>query len=87
MAETVDRPAEVHELHVVHRDLKPENLLLDDACNIKLADFGLSNTHSPGGLLKTACGYFAFPWGNASSQLLLLTYHWAKLWCTSTCSS
>merc|ERR1719335_884233 len=48
--------SKVHQLNIVHRDLKPENLLLDEHSNIKLADFGLSNTHSPGGLLKTACG-------------------------------
>lgn len=41
---------------IVHRDLKPENLLLDHEKNIKLVDFGLSNTYLEGGLLKTACG-------------------------------
>jgi 5'-AMP-activated protein kinase catalytic alpha subunit len=46
----------IHELHVVHRDLKPENLLLDANKNIKIADFGLSNTYKKGELLKTACG-------------------------------
>lgn len=40
----------------MHRDLKPENLLLDHNKNIKIVDFGLSNTFSANELLKTACG-------------------------------
>ena len=32
-------------MNVVHRDLKPENLLLDEQRNIKIVDFGLSNTY------------------------------------------
>lgn len=40
----------------VIRDLKPENLLLDENNDIKIVDFGLSNTYKPGELLKTACG-------------------------------
>lgn len=46
----------IHKLGVVHRDLKPENLLLDHNKDIKIVDFGLSNTYKPGELLKTACG-------------------------------
>ena len=37
-------------------DLKPENLLLDYAHNVKVVDFGLSNTYKSGEKLKTACG-------------------------------
>jgi 5'-AMP-activated protein kinase catalytic alpha subunit len=46
----------IHRLNVVHRDLKPENLLLDHNCQIKIVDFGLSNTYRSDELLKTACG-------------------------------
>ena len=46
----------ISRLNVVHRDLKPENLLLDFDKQIKLVDFGLSNTYKQGELLKTACG-------------------------------
>jgi len=46
----------IHSLNISHRDLKPENLLLDTNFNIKIVDFGLSNTSTSGQLLKTACG-------------------------------
>jgi len=46
----------LHSLGVAHRDLKPENLLLDDRMDMKIVDFGLSNTFQKGGLMKTACG-------------------------------
>jgi 5'-AMP-activated protein kinase catalytic alpha subunit len=46
----------LHKLRVVHRDLKPENLLLDHKKDIKIVDFGLSNTYGKGEMLKTSCG-------------------------------
>ena len=36
--------------------MKPENLLLDRSKNLKIVDFGLSNTYKNEELLKTACG-------------------------------
>ncbi|XP_054809022.1 SNF1-related protein kinase catalytic subunit alpha KIN10-like isoform X3 [Prosopis cineraria] len=45
-----------HRNMVAHRDLKPENLLLDSKCNVKIADFGLSNVMVDGHFLKTSCG-------------------------------
>jgi 5'-AMP-activated protein kinase catalytic alpha subunit len=38
----------LHKLGICHRDLKPENLLMDDYNNIKIVDFGLSNTYIDG---------------------------------------
>ena len=46
-------------VRICHRDLKPENILLDKNMNIKIVDFGLSNTWNPGERLQTACGT---PW-------------------------
>jgi MAP/microtubule affinity-regulating kinase len=45
-----------HARGVIHRDLKAENLLLDRDLNIKIADFGFSNTYSEGEKLDTFCG-------------------------------
>jgi 5'-AMP-activated protein kinase, catalytic alpha subunit len=52
----IDGVEYLHALNIVHRDLKPENLLLDQNKNIKIVDFGLSNTYSRGQTLQTACG-------------------------------
>lgn len=41
---------------MAHRDLKPENILLDYRKEIKIVDFGLSNTYKPGERLETPCG-------------------------------
>ncbi|KAF3790327.1 CBL-interacting serine/threonine-protein kinase 12 [Nymphaea thermarum] len=52
-----------HSRGVFHRDLKPENLLVDDAGNIKVSDFGLSAVSEQvrhDGLFHTLCGTPAY---------------------------
>ena len=36
--------------------MKPENLLLDESLQLKMVDFGLSNTFKEDEKLSTACG-------------------------------
>ncbi len=45
-----------HRKKIIHRDLKLENILMNRNLEIKIADFGLSNTIKFGQKMGTACG-------------------------------
>ena len=36
----------IHSARIIHRDLKPSNILLNENCDVKLCDFGLSRNLS-----------------------------------------
>ncbi|NWV13416.1 CHK2 kinase, partial [Ptilonorhynchus violaceus] len=49
----------LHDNGIIHRDLKPENVLLsssEEACLIKITDFGQSKILGEASLMKTLCG-------------------------------
>ncbi|KAL5196494.1 hypothetical protein ABZP36_000006 [Zizania latifolia] len=64
-----------HSRGVYHRDIKPENLLLDDAGDLKVADFGLG-AFAGGSLHHTLCGTPAYV---APEILSRKGYHPAKV--------
>jgi mitogen-activated protein kinase 1/3 len=37
----------IHSTNVMHRDIKAQNILIDEDCNIKICDFGLSRVMKP----------------------------------------
>jgi serine/threonine protein kinase len=55
-AQLVSAVEYLHSINVVHIDIKPENMLLDSNGNLKVGDFGLSCTCTPGSLLYYECG-------------------------------
>lgn len=48
----------LHSAGVVHRDLRPENILINENCDLKLCDFGVTpfqEMHSMAGYISTRC--------------------------------
>ena len=66
-------------IRVVHRDIKPENIMFDENMNVKIVDFGLSNTWKSGERLQTAWGS---PWYASPEMISGKPYHgtFTDLW-------
>uniref|UniRef100_A0A3P9PUL8 non-specific serine/threonine protein kinase n=1 Tax=Poecilia reticulata TaxID=8081 RepID=A0A3P9PUL8_POERE len=75
----------LHRHGIVHRDLKIENFLLDEHNNIKIVDFGLSNTLKPDSLspelLNTQCGSPAYAAPELYQRLFIMTDFREWLYC------
>jgi serine/threonine-protein kinase len=51
VAQTAEALQVLHDAHVIHGDMKPDNVLLDEAGNAKLVDFGIAHVATTTGVL------------------------------------
>jgi serine/threonine-protein kinase len=51
VAQTAEALQVLHDAHVIHGDVKPDNVLLDEAGNAKLVDFGIAHVATTTGVL------------------------------------
>lgn len=42
-----------HENQIIHRDIKPQNILMDEAGNVKITDFGIATSLAATSYTKT----------------------------------
>ncbi|EGV65334.1 mitogen activated protein kinase [Yamadazyma tenuis] len=70
----------MHSAGVIHRDLKPSNVLIDDNCDLKICDLGLSRLHRQDGgdgSISSMTEYVATRWYRAP-EIMLSPSHYSK---------
>ena len=69
----------LHDQNIIHRDIKPENLLLDDAFDVKVCDFGWSCYLDDNAVRSTICGTYEY----MPPEIVNEQYHTSKvdIWC------
>jgi mitogen-activated protein kinase 15 len=70
----------LHSASLLHRDLKPSNILVNEACDVKLCDFGLVRSEEPSPQnddLAILTEYIATRWYRAP-EILLAYAHYSK---------
>lgn len=60
----------IHSANVLHRDLKPSNLLVNENCDLKITDFGLSRGVNPSDCLDFLTEYVVTRWYRAPEIVL-----------------
>lgn len=60
----------LHSCNVLHRDLKPSNLLVNENCDLKITDFGLSRGVNPSDSLDFLTEYVVTRWYRAPEIVL-----------------
>lgn len=69
----------LHDQRIIHRDIKPENLLLDEAFDVKVCDFGWSCYLDENSVRSTICGTYEY----MPPEIVNEQYHTSKvdIWC------
>lgn len=60
----------IHSCNVLHRDLKPSNLLVNENCDLKITDFGLSRGVNPSDSVDFLTEYVVTRWYRAPEIVL-----------------
>lgn len=68
----------IHSANVIHRDLKPSNILINDCCDLKICDFGLSRYTASGPAAAADAGETGNPEGGISQLTEYVATRWYR---------